>query len=200
MSRIDDVLEFWLHDTPEAQWYRPGDGLDDRIRALFAADWGRALAGLLEGWRDTPEGALAYIILTDQFPRNMFRGRGVAFAADAQALAAAKAAVDKGHDLEIAASAWKVGQQFFYMPFNHAEDLADQDRCCALFAERLPDPENILHAAAHRSVIADFGRFPFRNTCLGRATTREELAFLDAGGYPALVRRMQDEGSHAVGA
>jgi uncharacterized protein (DUF924 family) len=199
MSRIHDVLEFWLHDTPEAQWYRPADGLDDRIRALFAGDWGRAAAGLLEGWRDSAEGALAYIILTDQFPRNMFRGRGLSFATDAQALTGAKAALDKGQDTALADPHVR-GQQFFYMPFNHAENLPDQDRCCALMAERLPDPENILHAQAHRRVIADFGRFPFRNAALGRATTPAEQAFLDAGGYPALVKRMEAETSHANGA
>ncbi|MFN0115470.1 MAG: DUF924 family protein [Paracoccaceae bacterium] len=190
MSRIDDVLQFWLEDTPESQWYRPADGLDDRLRALFAADWGRAAAGLLEGWRDTARGALAYIVLTDQFPRNMFRGRALSFATDAQALNAARAAIEAGHDTATGGP----GQQFFYMPFNHSENLADQDRCVAL-TERLGEAESLLHAEAHRRVIADFGRFPFRNAALGRLTTPQEQAFLDGGGYAGLVERMK--ASHA---
>jgi uncharacterized protein (DUF924 family) len=198
MARSDDILQFWLDDTPEAQWYSPAEGLDDRIRALFAADWGRAVAGLLSGWGDTARGALAFVILTDQFPRNMFRGSALAFAADPLALAAAKAGIGAGHDMAFEGAV----RAFFYMPFNHAEDLADQDRCCALFAERIGDAEYSLHAEAHRAVIREFGRFPFRNAALGRATTADEQAFLDAGAYPALVNRMRAdrEASHAAGA
>ncbi len=192
--RSEDVLQFWLEDTSEQHWFAPSDGLDDRIRALFAADWGRAVAGQLSGWADTPRGALAFIILTDQFPRNMFRGKALAFAADAIARDAARAALDAGHDMQVDPPA----RAFFYMPFNHSEDIADQDRCCALFAERMPEPDHLLHSAAHRQVIAEYGRFPFRNDALGRPTSSAEQAFLDAGAYGGLVRRMKE--SHAASA
>jgi uncharacterized protein (DUF924 family) len=191
MSRIDDILGFWLEETPSKYWYQPGEGIDERIRALFAADWGRAVTGQLAGWTGTPRGALAYIILTDQFPRNMFRGRALSFASDDLGLAAARAAVDAGHDLAFPMPA----RQFFYLPFTHSENADDQATCVRLIEERVPEPEHILHSRAHAKVIADFGRFPFRNAALGRVTTPGEQAFLDAGAYPGLVSRMRE--SHA---
>jgi uncharacterized protein (DUF924 family) len=194
MSRIDAVLDFWLEETPSKYWYQPGDGLDERIRALFAADWGRAVAGQLSGWIDTQRGALAYIILTDQFPRNMFRGRALSFASDDLGLAAARASIEAGHDLATPPPA----RQFFYLPFTHSENADDQATCVRLIDERLAEPDQILHSRAHQKVIADFGRFPFRNAALGRATTPEEQAFLDAGAYPGLVARMRE--SHAPAA
>ncbi len=132
MSRIDDILGFWLEETPSKYWYQPGEGIDERIRALFAADWGRAVTGQLAGWTGTPRGALAYIILTDQFPRNMFRGRALSFASDDLGLAAARAAVDAGHDLAFPMPA----RQFFYLPFTHSENADDQATCVRLIEER----------------------------------------------------------------
>jgi uncharacterized protein (DUF924 family) len=194
MSRIDAVLEFWLQDTPTRLWYQSSDGLDDRIRALFAGDWGRAVTGQIEGWTATPRGALAYLVLTDQFPRNMFRGSPLSFATDHRALAAARAATDAGIDKDVALPE----RQFFYLPFMHSEDPADQDACIALFIERMPDPDHLMHARAHRQVIADFGRFPYRNAALGRTNTEPEQAFMDAGSYPAFFRAFKD--SHATSA
>jgi uncharacterized protein (DUF924 family) len=192
MSRIDDILNFWLDDTPEKQWYQSADGLDDRIRALFAADWGRAVAGQLAGWCDTPRGTLAFLILTDQFPRNMFRGSHLAFAGDPLALAAARIATHAKTDLAIDPPQ----RQFFYMPFMHSELPQDQDTCITLFDERLPDPDHRMHARAHRRIIADFGRFPYRNAAFGRTNTQAEQAFMDAGSYPAFFRAFKE--SHAV--
>ncbi len=194
MSRIDDILNFWLDDTPEKYWYQPADGLDDRIRAHFSADWGRAVAGQLDGWCDTPRGTLAFLILTDQFPRNMFRGSHLAFAADPRALAVARTATEARTDLTVPLPQ----RQFFYMPFMHSEPIADQDACIALMTERLPEPDHLMHARAHRRVITDFGRFPYRNAALGRTNTDAEQAFIDAGGYPAFFRAFKD--SHAVSA
>jgi uncharacterized protein (DUF924 family) len=183
------VLQFWLEDAGEGAWYRADPEFDARIRAAFSGDWGRAVAGQLGGWGDTARGALAFIVLTDQFPRNMFRDRALAFASDPLALAAAEAAVAAGHDLAIDPPA----RQFFYLPFMHAEDAAAQDRCVALFAERMPDPESVLHAKAHREVIRRHGRFPFRNAALGRESRAEERAFIDGGGYGAFVRQLRSE-------
>jgi uncharacterized protein (DUF924 family) len=188
MSRIDAVLDFWLQDTPSAHWYQSGDGLDDRIRALFAGDWGRAVTGQLQGWTATPRGALAFLVLTDQFPRNMFRGLPLSFASDPLALAAARKATEARFDMEFAGPE----RQFFYMPFMHSEQPGDQDACVGLFTDRMPDDDHLMHARAHRRVIADFGRFPYRNAALGRETTPAEQAFLDAGSYPGLVKRIKD--------
>ena len=121
-------------------------------------------------------------ILTDQFPRNMFRRDPRAFATDALALRLADAAIAAGHDMATPEPA----RQFFYLPFEHSESLADQDRAIALFAERMPG-ENLRHARLHRDAIAAFGRFPWRNAALGRTSTPAEQALLDAGGYGALV-------------
>jgi uncharacterized protein (DUF924 family) len=192
MSRIEDILRFWLVETDEKHWYAPPEDLDDRIRASFAADWGRAVAGLCEDWLVSREGALAFLILTDQFPRNMFRGRALAFASDDIARAAAGQALTAGHDLATEEPA----RQFFYMPFMHSEDLDDQDLCFDLFSRRMVDGDNLLHAAAHRQVIRRYGRFPTRNAALGRATTPAEKHYLEEGGYGALVRSMKE--SHAA--
>ena len=164
-------------------------------RCLFP---GRRMAGSLI--RFTLAGTvatLAYIILTDQLPRNMFRGKAASFATDSRALAAARRAVEMGWDL----GAPEPDRQFFYMPFEHSEDPADQSLAVKLMEERMPsDPEMALHARAHQYVIARFGRFPGRNQAMARFSTPEEQDWLDAGGYAAEVRRMTEGNSHAPGA
>ncbi|MCL4158452.1 UNVERIFIED_CONTAM: hypothetical protein GTU68_021248 [Idotea baltica] len=139
-------------------------------------------------WLTYPSGALAYLILTDQFSRNMFRGSGDAFAMDAIAVAVAKQAIYKGWDLKIDCPA----RQFFYLPLMHSESLCDQDRCVRLMVERLEDAaSNLKHAQAHREVIRQFGRFPYRNDALGRTDTRGEKAYSAAGGYGFTLRQLQ---------
>ena len=152
--------------------------------------WEEACEGKFSLWMTYPSGTLAYIILTDQFSRNMFRGTGKAFASDRPALAAAKSAIEKGWDLRIDEPA----RQFFYMPLMHSESLCDQDRCVRLMCERMPAgrENNLLHAQAHREVIRQFGRFPYRNDALGRESTTPERAYLAAGGYGNTVRGLQD--------
>ena len=131
---------------------------------------------------------MAYLIVTDQFPRNMFRGTGRAFATDGAARAAAKAAIAKGWDRRIDPPA----RQFFYLPLMHSECLVDQDRCVRLMMERMPDSEdNLLHAKAHRDVIRRFGRFPYRNEALARHDTGPEAAYLAEEGYGGTVRTLQ---------
>ena len=182
----DDILAFWNALGPGG-WYAVDDVVDAAIRDRFQSAWRAARGGAFRDWCTTPEGALAYLILTDQFPRNMFRGSSDAFATDALALGAARGALLRGHDLQIAPPA----RQFFYLPLMHSEALADQDRCLALFRERMPDPGNVRHAAAHREVIRRFGRFPYRNPALGRANTPAERVFLAGGGYPAVLRELE---------
>lgn len=188
MSDPVEVLDYWLGDLGPEAWYAGGAELDAEIRERFFLLWQAALDGGIEHWVEGTVGTLAYLIVTDQMARNMHRGTELAFATDPQALAAARKAVDAGWDL----GAPEPDRQFFYLPFEHSEDLADQDRCIALMQDRLPgSPENLLHARAHRDIIARFGRFPFRNKALGRETTPEEQAFLDNGGYGAVVEALK---------
>lgn len=185
----EDVLRFWLDDCKPSDWYVQSDALDQRIREQFLDTWKAAKAGKFSMWLTYPSGALAYIVLMDQLSRNMFRDSGDAFATDRAALAAAKSAIDKGWDMRIDEPA----RQFFYLPLMHSENLCDQDRCVRLMCDRLPQSgaSNMLHARAHRQVIRDFGRFPYRNDMLGRKSSPQELAYVDGGGYGATLRGMQ---------
>ncbi|MFG6079326.1 DUF924 family protein [Paracoccus litorisediminis] len=177
----DQIVRFWLDEVGAQGWYTRSDTLDQTIRDRFMATWEQA-ATLTPDWTGTAEGTLAALILTDQFPRNMFREDPRAFATDALACAIADAAIANGFDLQIQPPA----RQFFYLPFEHSEDLADQDRAVALFAEFMPG-ENVHHAELHRDTIARFGRFPWRNAALGRDPTPAEMHVMQAGGYGALV-------------
>jgi uncharacterized protein (DUF924 family) len=182
-----EVLEFWLHEVGEDGWYRGGEALDALCRDRWADLWQAARAGGLDHWVDGTPGTLAYLVVTDQLPRNMWRGTADAFATDALALAAARRAADAGWDL----GAPEPERQFFYLPFEHSEDMADQDRAVALMGERMAGPDSLLHARAHREIIRAFGRFPTRNAALGRATTAAEQAYLDGGGYMGFVNAMR---------
>lgn len=191
MSDPREVLEFWLHEIGPEGWYKGGEGIDTVCRDRFAELWQAARDGGLEHWVDGTVGTLAYLIVTDQFPRNIHRDTALAFATDAQARAAARQALEQGWDL----AAPEPERQFFYMPFEHSEDGSDQTLAVQLMTERLPsDPEMALHARAHQDVIARFGRFPTRNAAVGRQSSPEEQAYLDEGGYAALVKRLE---SHA---
>lgn len=186
MVTPEDVLSFWVDDVGPKGWYGGGEALDARVRDGFEAAWQEARGGACGLWLTSPVGALGYIVLTDQLPRNMFRDHADAFATDASARAAAKAAIDRGWDLRIAEPV----RQFFYLPLMHAENLCDQDRAVRLIHSRMPQTGkgNEDHACAHRAVIRQFGRFPYRNAALDRKTTAAEQDFLDAGGYGAAYR------------
>lgn len=181
MSDIEAVTDFWLNDVGSSGWYVASDEVDETIRSRFGALVERAKQGELDAWRETAGGTLALLILLDQFSRNLFRGKAEAFAADAQAREIARVAISKNHDLEIA----EPGRQFFYLPLEHSESLADQDWSVALFTTRMSSlPEQSMwHVEQHREIIRRFGRFPFRNEALGRASTADEAAFLSEGGY-----------------
>lgn len=189
MVTPEEVLSFWLDEVGSADWYTASDDLDRAITDRFHAAWQGAREGACGLWLTYPAGTLAYVILLDQFPRNMFRREARAFATDGPALAAAKSAIKRGWDLRIDAPA----RQFFYLPLMHSENLCDQDRCVRLMCERLAQghADNLLHARAHREVIRRFGRFPYRNAALGRHSTAPERAFADQGGYGALLRTFQ---------
>ena len=190
MVAPEDVLGFWLDEVGPEGWYNPTEALDQTIRDRFEDTWRGASEGTHALWLTYPSGTLAYIILTDQFPRNMFRGEGRAFATDRAGLTAAKVAINRGWDLRIDEPA----RQFFYLPLMHSENLCDQERCVRLICERMPQhgPDNLLHARAHREVIRRFGRFPYRNAALGRASTAPERTFEAEGGYGALVREVTE--------
>jgi uncharacterized protein (DUF924 family) len=182
-----EVLDFWLGEVGPDGWYAAGDDLDAEVRMRFAEAWQAAMGGGLEHWVEGTVATLAYLVLTDQLPRNMFRGTADAFASDPLALAAARAALAAGWDM----NAPEPERQFFYMPFEHSEDPADQALAVQLMTERLAsDPAMALHARAHQAIIARFGRFPSRNDALGRETTPEEAVFLAEGGYGAMVRSL----------
>ncbi len=185
----DDVLSFWLDEKTPADWYRSDDTLDQEIRDRFEQTWDAAMEGKFGLWLTYPSGALAYVILMDQFSRNMFRGSCKAFASDKAALAAAKVAIDRGWDMRIDEPA----RQFFYMPLMHSESLCDQERCIRLMKERMPKTGegNLLHAKAHREVIRQFGRFPYRNEALSRSFTAVEQAYVANGGYGSTVRALE---------
>lgn len=189
-----DILRFWIDEVGPAKWYAQDDALDAQIRERFGATWEEAVEGACGLWLTSPAGALAYIILTDQFPRNMFRKSDKAFATDRCAMAAAKAAIDRNWDMSISEPA----RQFFYMPLMHSENIIDQDRCVRLMCSRMPDGDgsNLLHAKVHREIIRTFGRFPYRNEALGRDSSAEEMAFLD-GGYMRMLNDFKDDAAAA---
>ena len=170
-----DVLDFWFKQTPSAKWFATDPELDKNIRSRFEASWREGCAGGLAGWEDEPNGALALIILFDQFPRNMFRGTAEAFASDSRARDIAKRAIAQRKDLETPASL----RSFFYLPLTHSEHPADQEACVQLTKERLgEDHSTFPYALRHKAAIERFGRFPARNAALGRASTDAEKDFL----------------------
>lgn len=189
MDTAKTVLRFWLDEVGPKGWYEVDPDLDATIRERFLGLWERAARGGLGHWQSNPEGALAYLVVTDQFPRNMFRGAAKAFATDALALRAAIRACHHKLDMHIA----EPQRQFFYLPLMHSESPFDQDRCVRMFLTRMPETgaQNLLHARAHRQVIRDFGRFPYRNAALDRTNTAAEESFLKQGGYGEVVRELQ---------
>ncbi len=172
-----DIVAFWREAGPE-KWWEKDDSFDRAVRSKFLAVHEAAARGELADWEESAEGALALVILLDQFPRNMFRGSPHAFATDPLARAVAGRAIARGFDR----TTDQVLRSFFYMPFMHSEALADQDRCVALF-EALGQAGQAEFATGHRDVIVKFGRFPHRNRIVGRDTTRAEQEFLDGGGF-----------------
>jgi uncharacterized protein (DUF924 family) len=177
LATAQEVVGFWRAAGPE-NWFKKSDAFDDQIRSRFLPTYEAAAAGKLRDWEDQPDSALALVIVLDQFPRNMFRNDKRAFAADLLARQVADRAIARSFD----ATFPPAERSFFYLPFEHSEDVADQERCIALF-EAMGDAELLKWAALHADIIRRFGRFPHRNAVLGRTTTAEEKTFLDGGGF-----------------
>ncbi len=185
MKGPDDILRFWFSDTAKKHWFRSSDAFDAEIRrefettaiALAAAQAERRKAHEWEA--KSPQAHLALIIALDQFSRNMYRDTAAAFAWDRFALAAAKRMITRKTDIHLP----QRQRAFAYMPYMHSENLADQDECVRLSDARLDDDGTLKFAKIHRDIIARFGRFPHRNSILGRETLPEEQAFLDDGGF-----------------
>lgn len=172
-----DILTFWTNAGP-GQWFAAKPAFDEVIRLKFEPTHHAAARGQYDAWAHSADGALALLILLDQFPRNLYRKSAHAFATDGKARAVARAAVERGWHLE----ADPALRRFFLMPFQHSEDLADQEYGLEL-ARDLDDADLVKWHGIHRDVIARFGRFPHRNPALGRETTTDERQFLDEGGF-----------------
>ncbi|HEX3918549.1 MAG TPA: DUF924 family protein [Caulobacteraceae bacterium] len=180
-AQPSDIVGFWRAAGP-TRWFEKDDGFDAAIRLKFEPTHHAAARGEYQAWTGTPEGALALLILLDQFPRNLYRGSGHAFATDPLARRITDEALERGHDRATGVDL----RNFFYLPYEHSESLADQDRgvaLCVTLATETGDEGFLKWARIHRDIIARFGRFPHRNPALGRVTTAEEQAFLDEGGF-----------------
>ncbi len=175
--RTAEIVAFWREAGPP-KWFLKDDGFDASIRQLFGPLHAQAAAGGKDDWAETPDGALALLLLLDQFSRNLYRGSPQAFAQDEKARQIARKAVEAGFDQTVDPAF----RTFFYLPFTHSESILDQELCVRL-SHRLPDPDSLRWARIHEKIIRRFGRFPHRNKVLGRHTTPAEQAFLDSGGF-----------------
>ena len=196
MSDEEEILDFWFGEldehgcaspTQRKRWWTKSDAFDETIRAKFLSDYDSIVSGERERWRSTPRGALAYIIVLDQFSRNMFRDTPAMFAADPLAREACYEGLDAGFDVELGFDE----RVFFYLPLEHSEDIQDQQRCHELFTKLCEVAPEALKADAryyleyaerHRVIIERFGRYPHRNEILGRVSTDEEIRFLKQPG------------------
>lgn len=201
MNVVREVLDFWFGEldvygraTPEvsARWSMKDPEFDREIRERFEELWEEIVAGKREAWLETAEGLVAYVVVLDQFSRNMFRGTAKMYASDAQCLKVALGAIERGVDRQVVFA----HRNFLYMPLMHSEDVAVQDRCVALYeawrdelaedfaggAAKEEVARRVGYAVRHRDIVARFGRFPHRNEIVGRASTREEIAFLKLPG------------------
>lgn len=171
------VLDFWLKAGPQ-KWWSKSDAFDAEIRERFGALRVRATHGDLDDWESHPDEALALIILLDQFSRNLFRNDAQAFAQDEKCVGLVERVMAAGLDRKMPPEL----MSFCYLPLMHSEKLDHQNMCVSQM-ERMEEAEQVKFAILHRDIIEDFGRFPHRNTVLGRVSTEEEIAFLEGGGF-----------------
>ena len=168
-----DILDFWYADDIRPQWFNSTQALDKRILDDYEAVWNQARRGELDAWQQTATGCLALVIILDQFPLNMFRGKPTGFATESQAIEISRWAISQGYDLQLS----KDQVTFLYMPLMHSENMDDQNLSVARF-EAADLQENARFARHHRSIVNRFGRFPHRNEILGRDSTEDELRWL----------------------
>ena len=176
--RAAAILDFWFAPGMEKRWFAADSALDRDLAERFGAELAAAAQGKLDHWLDAADGALALVILLDQVPRNVFRGKHQAFAFDSKALALAEGALLRGHDRALPA----LRRRFLYLPFMHSESLPDQKYCVRLFEAAGDDPEGLDYARRHLAVIERFGRFPHRNAALEREDSPGEQEYLAQGG------------------
>lgn len=177
VARPEEIFLFWKDAGPK-KWFEADPAFDREITARFLETYEAGVRGELDHWERSAYGAFALVILLDQFPRNMFRDDPRAFASDEHARALANEAIARDLDTRSDAAM----RPFIYMPLMHSENMHDQERCVALF-EKAGIQENLHFARLHADIIRRFGRFPHRNKVLGRTSSAEEQAFLDAGGF-----------------
>ena len=170
-----DILDFWFAQGNEKHWFKRSDAFDEAVKSVLGPHIEPAAAGAYDAFLETPEGTLALVLLLDQAPRNVYRGEARSHDHDARVREIAHGAIEKGFDQAIAS---QNERRVFYLPLEHSEDLADQEHCCELMAALDENPEWHKWAEMHRVIIARFGRFPHRNTLLGRVSTPEEIEFL----------------------
>jgi len=177
-AAIAGILDFWFSAVTAKKWFSGDAAFDDEVRDRLGQWFERAAKGEVWDWRDSPAGCVALCVLLDQVPRNLCRGQARAFATDAAARSVACYAIE--HEFDHALP--QARRLFLYLPFEHSETLADQDTSVRLFGALDEDPGWLDYAVRHRDVIVRFGRFPHRNTALGRVNTDEETAFLATPG------------------
>jgi uncharacterized protein (DUF924 family) len=190
MSRVNDILTFWFgeprddksyYDEWHTRWFTPNPQFDQEVRERFMDDYQLAAGRQLMAWQAAPPSGLALVIILDQLPRNMFRGKPQAFATDALAREVAAHLIQAGFDRLLL----PIERAFVYMPFMHGETLADQQYSVELFQQLVQEREYlsfVTYAIKHLEVIERFGRFPHRNTILGRSPTPAEVEFLEQPG------------------
>jgi uncharacterized protein (DUF924 family) len=172
LASPQEVVAFW-RDAGRERWFTKDESFDALCRERFLATYEAAARGDLNDWELVPEGALAVVLLLDQFPRNMFRGTRRVYQTDATALDVAERAIERGFDSQVEPAL----RGFFYLPFEHSESAADQERSVAL-QEARGNADGLTWARHHQEIVTKFGRFPHRNAILGRESTPEELAYL----------------------
>ena len=174
-----EVLNFWFIEIKPQQWFQKNEGFDRLVKERFSDAYDLAVQGIFDDWRETPEGALALVILLDQFPRNMFRNTPRSFATDTVALEVAKTAIEKSYDQVLTTQQ----KSFLYLPFEHSEKLEDQEMSLSLFEGiKNENPVAYDYAVQHYDIIKEFNRFPHRNKILSRPNTEQEERFLAQPG------------------
>ena len=174
-----EIIHFWFNETDPQQWFQKSPEFDALVKERFGVTYQMAKDGLCQAWAKDAEGALALVIVLDQFPRHMFRDTPAAFETDEQALLAAKKAIASGFDQILE----PVKRGFLYVPFQHSENMSDQNRSVELMSSmQYENPAGYDYAIRHRVVIEKYGRFPHRNKILGRENTPEEEEYLKQPG------------------
>lgn len=175
---IKEILDFWFSEEVKPKWFRSTHEFDELIRQRYEKTWGLARAGTYDYWEQEPEGALALVIILDQFPLNMFRDDARQYSTEARAREVARHSIEKGFDKDMQAAQ----RAFLYLPFMHSESLEDQDFAVQLYQQAGLE-DNLRYAQHHRDVIQRFGRFPHRNEALGRESTEQEIEYLKKSNW-----------------